>query len=279
MPVDHVVPSGRPTDNQCPHTCSPCSRPHPISADSPRSRSRAASADAIAVATHPDGSRACQRGPVCPRVRGQNDARCDANVPGRGRARQFRRVALEGRGLRLGAPGRRCPGASAVPRKRIVRLTNEYSLVSTSATSRRVDAGRHTRRGTVSAGSTRRCRLSAICQQFVRERDEIGGYRTPQSTMSRRLKWCLSRANRHLPTVDQTARAGVQVLLRHERMFGRQPDGTTAAGLAGVLGSRELSRRSAAALARSRRGRSACEDLFPQDVGVAGVLGELTENL
>jgi hypothetical protein len=278
MPVDHVVPSGRPTDNQCPHTCSPCSRPHPISADSPRSRSRAASADAIAVATHPDGSRACQRGPVRPRVRGQNDARCDANVPVEdvpASSDEWHSKAWPATRCSWPAlPGRVCRAPKAD------REVDERVLA-------RVDVGDLSPRGrgsaypsgTVSAGSTRRCRLSAICQQFVRERDEIGGYRTPQSTMSRRLKWCLSRANRHLPTVDQTARAGVQVPLRHERMFGRQPDGTTAAGLAGVLGSRELSRRSAAALARSRRGRSACEDLFPQDVGVAGVLGELTENL
>jgi hypothetical protein len=55
------------------------------------------------------------------------------------------------------------------------------------------------------------CRLSAICQQFVRERDEIGGNQTSRVEISQQRKVALNRANRHQPTVHQTARAGVQV--------------------------------------------------------------------
>jgi hypothetical protein len=164
---------------------------------------------------------------------------------GRGRARQFRRATLASRAhVRPATGGPRAPPSG--PRRRAVDGQSEHRKPRPATTrcserplprcvcraapdgDREVDEralgpGRRRRprrvtrvgipvgEGGGNAGRRRWCRLSAICQQFVRERDEIGEYRTSRNNMPRRRKWGLSRANRHQLPVDQTAGAGVQV--------------------------------------------------------------------
>ena len=84
----------------------------------------------------------------------------------------------------------------------------------TSATRRR--PSRSARCGNPDEPSREVCRLSAICQQFVRERPEIWQHRAARDSTEDRQKCTLSRPNAHWPRRGESPRPGVQVPLRHE---------------------------------------------------------------